>query len=175
MWFIIQEHRSPDEMLYEKSWACQPCRETDLSTLVISEHRGGVDDQTEGGRTFVPTFKCQEVVSLTEEPGRSRVVWFLGFFGFCFLTARQLKTKKTENLNSRIMVHVCCKLVTCRIYNSFLIPVFFLGSKISVVPPTPPPLSENQCSGSPGRVMCLHVCPWVGMGDLGQQPWSTGV
>uniref|UniRef100_UPI00403870CA synaptotagmin-like protein 3 isoform X3 n=1 Tax=Callospermophilus lateralis TaxID=76772 RepID=UPI00403870CA len=24
-------------------------------------------------------------------------------------------------------------------------------SKISVVPPTPPPLSENQCSGSPGR------------------------
>ncbi|KAM4816595.1 synaptotagmin-like protein 3 isoform X3 [Urocitellus parryii] len=25
-------------------------------------------------------------------------------------------------------------------------------SKISVVPPTPPPLSENQCSGSPGRV-----------------------
>nr|XP_040139429.1 synaptotagmin-like protein 3 isoform X3 [Ictidomys tridecemlineatus] len=27
-----------------------------------------------------------------------------------------------------------------------------LSSKISVVPPTPPPLSENQCSGSPGRV-----------------------
>ncbi|MBZ3871281.1 Synaptotagmin-like protein 3 [Sciurus carolinensis] len=28
-------------------------------------------------------------------------------------------------------------------------------SKISVVPPTPPPLSENQCSGSPGRLQEL--------------------
>lgn len=33
--------------------------------------------------------------------------------------------------------------------------MFFLGSKISVVPPTPPPLSESWCSGSPGRVMSL--------------------
>uniref|UniRef100_A0A8C5JV81 Synaptotagmin-like 3 n=1 Tax=Jaculus jaculus TaxID=51337 RepID=A0A8C5JV81_JACJA len=28
-------------------------------------------------------------------------------------------------------------------------------SKVSVVPPTPPPLSENQCGGSPGRVQEL--------------------
>ncbi|VTJ84021.1 Hypothetical predicted protein [Marmota monax] len=30
-----------------------------------------------------------------------------------------------------------------------------LSSRISVVPPTPPPLSENQCSGSPGRLQEL--------------------
>ncbi|KAK7809417.1 hypothetical protein U0070_015013, partial [Myodes glareolus] len=33
--------------------------------------------------------------------------------------------------------------------------LFLLGSKISVVPPTPPPLSESHCSGSPGRLQEL--------------------
>uniref|UniRef100_A0A452SAZ9 Synaptotagmin-like protein 3 n=1 Tax=Ursus americanus TaxID=9643 RepID=A0A452SAZ9_URSAM len=41
------------------------------------------------------------------------------------------------------------------VHNPFLIPVFFLGSKISVVPPTPPPLSESQCSHSSHRLQEL--------------------
>uniref|UniRef100_A0A8D0T8T5 Synaptotagmin-like protein 3 n=1 Tax=Sus scrofa TaxID=9823 RepID=A0A8D0T8T5_PIG len=40
-------------------------------------------------------------------------------------------------------------------HNPFLMPVLFLSSKISVVPPTPPPLSESQCSGSPSRLQEL--------------------
>ncbi|KAB1275312.1 Synaptotagmin-like protein 3, partial [Camelus dromedarius] len=52
---------------------------------------------------------------------------------------------------------------TCTAHDPFLIPVFSLGSNISVVPPTPPPFSESQCSGSPGRVM-LQFC----LQELGQ-------
>ena len=55
-------------------------------------------------------------------------------------------------------------LYTCNTHNPFLVPVFPLSNKISVVPPTPPPLSESQCGGGPARVTCLSGARWVGTG-----------
>lgn len=55
-------------------------------------------------------------------------------------------------------------LCTRKTHNPFLIPVFSLSSKISVVPPTPPPHSESQCSGSPARVTRPSGSRWVGTG-----------
>lgn len=55
-------------------------------------------------------------------------------------------------------------LYACNTHNPFLIPVFPLSSKISVVPPTPPPLSESQCGGGPARVMRPCGAPGSGWG-----------
>ena len=59
-------------------------------------------------------------------------------------------------------------LYTRETHTPFLVPVFSLSSSISVVPPTPPPLSESQCSGSPARVTRPSVP--AGWGRGGMQP-----
>lgn len=46
-------------------------------------------------------------------------------------------------------------LYTRNTHNPFLVPMFPLSNKISVVPPTPPPLSESQCGGGPARLQEL--------------------
>lgn len=57
-------------------------------------------------------------------------------------------------------------LYTRETHTPFLVPVFSLSSSISVVPPTPPPLSESQCSGIPARVTRPSVPAGWGRGGM---------
>lgn len=78
-------------------------------------------------------------------------------------------------------------LYTRNTHNPFLVPMFPLSNKISVVPPTPPPLSESQCGGGPARVTCPSGAAGWGRGGTRRrrvreaeprgraiQPWLEG-
>ena len=65
-------------------------------------------------------------------------------------------------------------LYTRNTHNPFLIPVFPLSNKISVVPPTPPPLSESQCGGGPARVKHPSGALWVGTGRDAEETGPRG-